>query len=76
MSNGSEGIVDISQNSRTEASPSGGLISYQGHSLKSRGSYLSRDTVSVFYSPSRLGSLSSRDFFALCVCVCVCVFIH
>ena len=33
-SNGSEGVLNIPQSSRPEASSSDGLASYQGHSLK------------------------------------------
>ena len=36
MSNGNEGVLDIFQNSRTEASLSDGLVTYLGHSLKWR----------------------------------------
>ena len=56
-SNGNEGVLCIPQSSNiTGASPSVCLVSYPGHSLVGwREILLCRDTVCVFYSPSRLG---------------------
>ena len=53
-SEGNEGVLRIPQSSSiTGASASDGLVSYPGHLLVE--SFLRRDTVGVFYSPSRLG---------------------
>ena len=59
-----EGVLRISRISRiTGSSPSDCLVSYQGHLFREGFLLLSRDTVGVLYSPSRLGR---------CVCGCVC----
>ena len=58
-SNGNEGVLNIPQSSRTGASPSDCLISYPGHLFRGGVLPLSRDAVSMFYSPSQLGYLDS-----------------
>ena len=52
-SNSNEGVLHNPQNSKAEASPYDGLMAYSGYSL---GLLHGRDTVSIFYSPNRLGS--------------------
>ena len=54
-SNGHEGVLHVSQSSRTRASSSDGLVSYPGHLLGGWVLLLCRNAVGVFYSPSWLG---------------------
>ena len=52
--NDNEGVLHITQSSKTEASPSDCLESYLGHSLElRRGLPLSRDALGVFCSSIR-----------------------
>ena len=46
-SNGNEGALHISQRSRTENSPSDGLVSYPGYWMENRGFYLSEKMLSA-----------------------------
>ena len=52
-SNGNERELNITQSSRTRASPSDGLMSYQGQSLGGGVLPLCRNAVSIFYSYHR-----------------------
>ena len=54
-SNGNKEVLHIPQSSRTGALPSDCLMSYPEHMLRGGMSYLCRDAVGIFYSPSRLG---------------------
>ena len=54
--------LHIPQSSRPEASPSDCLKSYPEHSLGSRKSHSYRDSVGVFYRPSRLGYCVVANF--------------
>ena len=60
-SKGNEVVLNIFQNYRTGASPSDGLVDAGWGKVLS----LCRDTVSVFYSPSRLGSLKNGGIAAV-----------
>ena len=59
-SNGNEGVLRISQSSSiTGTSPSDCLVSYTRHLLGVESLPLYRNRVSVFYSPSQLGTLET-----------------
>ena len=62
-SNSNEGVIHISQSSKTGASPSNSLVSYTGHSFGGRGLCypLCRDAVSVFCSPNEMGSMEDCE---------------
>ena len=63
-SNGNEEVLHIPQSSRTEDSPSDGLMSYQGHLLV--GSYLFAEMQSMY-------SISQADWASLCVIIYFCM---
>ena len=50
-SNGNKKVLYIPQSSRTEASPSDGLVSYLGYLLPGSVLLLSRDASGIVYSP-------------------------
>ena len=53
-SNGNEEVLYIPQSSKTEASPSDGLVSYPGHLLVGVVLLLYRNAVGIFYCPIQL----------------------
>ena len=58
--NSKEEVLHLPESSRTGASPSDGLLSYQDHSL-GRVLPLSRNAVGVFYSPQPTGLTRNKN---------------
>ena len=47
---GNESVLHIPQNSRTEVSSTGGLVSYPGHFLEEEGSYSSAEMQLAYFT--------------------------